>query len=72
MKKCICNDFSNYKKLNFWDENTQGQGIPLVWGKYSALYFGINSKNNKHILIAFGDDDAIWYPKYCPKCGREL
>lgn len=29
-------------------------------------------KNNKTSLIACGDSELFYYPKYCPECGRKL
>lgn len=28
--------------------------------------------NNCLKLIAYGDYDAVYYPKYCPECGKKV
>ena len=29
-------------------------------------------ENNKLKLVAYGDYDAEYYPKYCPECGKKV
>lgn len=43
----------------------------IASGAYTTLDIGVDEEG-KLILIAYGDGRAVYYPKYCPECGREL
>ena len=43
----------------------------LESGCYTQLKIGVDG-NSRIYLAAYGDDDAIWYPNFCPVCGRPL
>lgn len=40
-------------------------------GCYTGLTIGIDIDGNL-IISACGDDRSVYYPKYCPECGRKL
>lgn len=43
----------------------------LESGSYTDLTIGVDD-NSRIYLAACGDDEAIWYPNFCPVCGRPL
>lgn len=45
--------------------------IDLEEPSYVTLRIGVD-KNSMIYLSAAGDDKVIWYPNFCPVCGRPL
>lgn len=43
----------------------------LESGSYTNLTIGVDS-DSRIYLAANGDDEAIWYPNFCPICGRQF
>lgn len=49
-----------------------GSSIELASGGWTDLRAGKN-ENNKVIMYGLGDGETdLYYPKYCPECGRKL
>ena len=46
--------------------------IEIVQGGWTSLRAG-KDKDGKVIMYGMGDGDTeLYYPKYCPECGRKL
>lgn len=48
-----------------------GNDIELAREPYTVLSLGVD-KNDNIVLVASGDYDAIYKPKFCPECGADL
>ncbi len=57
--------FSNGYHMYY--ENETDLGEP----GYAALRIGVD-EDGRIYLAALGDDRVIWYPNFCPVCGRPL
>lgn len=65
-------EFDDYGLKDYNDEeNYYDNAIELADAPYTILY-GCKSKNEKIFLVASGDGQAFYYPKYCSECGRKL
>lgn len=49
-----------------WDNS-----IGVAEGDYTILRIGVDEQG-KIRLAAYGEDEAYYYPNYCPVCGRKL
>lgn len=62
-------------KPSFWSDGTYlryESAITLVDGGWTALRAG-KDENDKVIMYGYGDGKTdLYYPKYCPECGRKL
>ena len=75
--KCIC-----FIKPSIEDDNYCGYGDNVIddvkylgYGAWNGialdLLFGVQH-NGRYVIWATGDDNAEYYPKFCPECGRKL
>lgn len=75
--KCIC-----FIKPSIEDDNYCGYGDNVIddvkylgygaWNEIALdLLFGVQH-NGRYVIWATGDDNAEYYPKFCPECGRKL
>ena len=70
MSKCkYCTQRAKFRKNGFfadWENE-----ITVSEGAYTLVTIGVD-KNNRIRIRGLGDDEANYYPKYCPECGRRL
>lgn len=59
-------EFDTYGYFCYWDS-----GETVASGAYTSLSLGVD-ENGKMVIVAYGDDQAVYYPSYCPACGRKL
>lgn len=68
--KCrYCNrkpEFDKSGSFYEWDNEEE-----IAQGPWTLMYAGVDEKG-RMILTASGDGRAVYYPKYCPECGRKL
>ena len=71
MPKCICDirPYSDDDEESFDDEIDEEQSIAT--GPYASLSFGVEH-GGRYVMIASGEGEAFYYPKFCPECGRRL
>lgn len=43
----------------------------IARGGYTAILF-MQCRDGRYAIVAEGEDDAVYYPKFCPECGRRL
>lgn len=58
-------DYKLYPRLVAWDETT------LAKDSYTSLTIGVD-KSDDIVMVAYGDDEAVYHPKFCPECGADL
>lgn len=61
----MCKYCQPRKEITPWDN------IRLAFGDYTSLYLR-PTLNGRLVLVAYGEGEAKYYPKYCPECGRKL
>jgi len=73
MKKTMCKicgikaQFYNDGCFNYYDSS-----ISLAKGGWTSLCAG-KDENDKVVMYGYGDGKTdLYYPKYCPECGRKL
>ena len=68
--KCkYCNRKPEFDKSgNFYEWDNEEE---IAQGPWTLMCAGVDEKG-RMILTAIGDERAVYYPKYCPECGRKL
>ena len=69
--KCICSIKPSIENDNYCGYGNNVIDDLVCLGSELKLNFGIQH-DGKYIIWATGDDDATYYPKFCPECGRKL
>lgn len=75
--KCICSIKPSIENDNYcgYGNNVIDDLVCLGSGSWEGigleLNFGIQH-DGRYIIWATGDDNAEYYPKFCPECGRKL
>lgn len=45
--------------------------IELAYAPYTLLTLGVDN-NDDIVIVAYGDYEAFYKPKFCPECGADL
>lgn len=59
-------EFDRSGQFYDWDNEEE-----IARGPWTLMYAGVD-ENGDMTLVASGDGRAVYYPKYCPECGRKL
>lgn len=55
----------------YCDTNQMHEENIVDSGVGDFLSIGVD-KAKKRYLKSWGNDEAVWYPNFCPECGRDL
>lgn len=68
----MCNYCSRHKDVEHLDGyEVACNEIMLASAPYTKLTLGVDEDDNI-VMVAYGDYEAVYKPKYCPECGKSL
>lgn len=67
----MCDYCNRHKDLELIAYGVACNEIELAKEPYTVLAMGVDN-NDDIVLVAYGDYEAVYKPKFCPECGADL
>lgn len=67
----MCVYCDRHKTVDKIDYGCACNEIDLAREPYTVLALGVDN-NDDIVMVAYGDYEAVYYPKFCPECGADL
>lgn len=68
----MCKYCNKHKNVSEWPKYTVAmQETDLAIEPFTSLTIGVDV-NDDIVMVASGDYEAVYYPKFCPECGADL